>query len=70
MPPLEPGRVVIAVVPAANLAIFGRYKPASRIKPEAGFTVEHANPDYTPTTVDPANPGFVVVRAIRHVRNI
>lgn len=67
---IEPGRVVIAVIPGANLAVFGRFKPASRIKPEAGFTIEHAHPDYTATTVDPANPGFVVARAIKHVRNI
>jgi SOS-response transcriptional repressor LexA len=67
---VEPGRVVVAVIPDATLAVFGRYKPHSRIKPDAGFTIEHVHPDYAPTTVNADNPGFVLARAIRHVRNI
>lgn len=68
--PIEPGRVVVAVIPSATLAIFGRYRPHSRVKPDAGFTIEHAHKDYTPTVAGADAPGFVVSRAIRHVRNI
>lgn len=67
---IEPGRVVVAVLPAAEMAVFGRYKPHSRTKPDAGFSIEHANPDYPATKTSPDQPGFVVARAIRHVRNI
>lgn len=66
---LVPGKYVIAVIEGVQKAVFRRYRP-SGLAPDAPFKLIATNPDYPEIEVNDQNPGFVVARATKLIRDI
>lgn len=64
-----PGKYVIAVLTDHKRAVFGRYRP-SGYRDTKRFTLIRTNPDYPDIEVGVKVKGFVLARAIKHVRDI
>lgn len=67
--PRLPGKYVLAVFERVGRAVIGRYKPA-RMGDADNFQILHDNSHYPTDEVDKRNPGFVVARATKHIRDI
>lgn len=67
--PLIPGKYVVAVIEKAKQAVFRRYRPLG-IEQDGPFKLIPGNPDYPEIEVNDANPGFIVARATKHIRDI
>jgi transcriptional regulator with XRE-family HTH domain len=67
--PIEPGCYVVAVTPDDRMAHFGRFRPAVYGDTKR-FTIVRCNPDYPDIEIGGKLKGFVLARAIKHVRDI
>jgi transcriptional regulator with XRE-family HTH domain len=67
--PLVPGRLVFAVLVTAQLPVFGRYRPASPAN-RYPFTIEPVNRAFPPVSFETEADGFILARAVRHIRDI
>ncbi len=67
--PATPGRMVIAAIHNQSMGVFRRFRPSSQFD-HGKFTLVAPNPDYPQITVDADNPGHVIARATKHVRDI
>lgn len=67
--PAMPGRMVIAAIHNQNMGVFRRFRPSSQFD-HGKFTLVAPNPDYPQITVDADNPGHVIARATKHIRDI
>lgn len=67
--PIDPGKYVVAVVDNLNKGVFGRYRPDA-INDTKRFRIIAEHPDYPEIEINEDNPGFVVARAVRHIRTI
>lgn len=66
---LVPGKLTLAVLKDQKLGVIGRYRPLA-IAGSTHFTIVTLNPDYPDVKVDDDNPGFVVARAVQHIRKL
>lgn len=64
-----PGKLTLAVLANQKIGVIGRYRPLS-VAGSDQFTIVTLNPDYPDVTVNEANPGFVVARAVQHIRKL
>lgn len=67
--PRLPGRYVLAIAQKMKRGFIGRYRPA-RVDSDDEFKVVPGNPDYPPVEIGQGNPGFLVARATKHIREI
>jgi transcriptional regulator with XRE-family HTH domain len=67
--PLIPGKFVVAVLEGDQHAVFRRYRP-SGMSQAPPFKLVATNPDFPEIEVTEANPGFVIARATKHIRDI
>lgn len=66
--PPTPGRFVVAVREDLKRAVFGRYQPLNAAG--SSFRVVPTHEFFPPVEVDKNHPGFVVARAVKHIRDI
>jgi SOS-response transcriptional repressor LexA len=66
---VAPGKYVIAVLDAKSQAVFRKYRPRSADDDQV-FGLIAPNDDYPVIDVSPDNPGHVIARAIKHIRDI
>lgn len=64
-----PGKYVVVVLEKPRRALIGRYQP-SRLNQTDKFKIAHDNPHYPTEEIDKKNPGFVVARATKHIRDL
>ena len=67
--PPASGKYVIAVVETMKRALFGKYRP-KKLGSQDEFTIAPANPDAPAVEVTRKEPGFVLARAVKHIRDI
>lgn len=67
--PIVPGCYVVVTLEKLKASVFRRYRPMG-LGDKAPFKLVANNPDYPEIEVGPDNPGFVVARAIKHIRDI
>ena len=67
-PPVS-GKYVIAVVETEPRALFGKYRP-KKLGSQEAFTISPANPDAPNVEINRKEPGFVIARAVKHIRDI
>lgn len=67
--PPTPGKYVVAVVDSLKRSIFGKYRP-KRLGRQDEFSVDPVNPDAPAVEISRKDPGFVVARAVKHIRDI
>jgi len=67
--PLIPGKFVFAVAEKLGAVLFGHYRPAEVGTPTT-FAIRVPNPDYPDVIISPANPGFVIGRATKLIRDL
>lgn len=66
---VDPGDYVLVAVTAARKAYFGRYSPASITSADA-FRVIPTNALYPSISIGSPDEGYVIARAISHIRSI
>ena len=65
-----PGRYVVAVLTDEERAVFAKYRPAAHRQPRH-FYLKPPNPDYPEIEVNgKTHKGFILARAIKHIRDI
>ncbi|WP_139247701.1 hypothetical protein [Hyphomicrobium sp. CS1GBMeth3] len=67
--PPVPGSYVFAVVENIKSVIFGSFKP-SRLGATDDFSIRVPNPDFPDVEISEANPGFVLGRATKLIRDL
>lgn len=66
---VQPGKFVLATLEGSPSAVFRKYRPLSATD-DTRFDLIAPNEDFPKIEVGPDNPGFVVARAIKHIRDI
>jgi SOS-response transcriptional repressor LexA len=66
---LEPGRYVVAILTEEQQAHFAKWRPLAH-RDVRRFVLTHANADYPDIEVGSRIKGFILARAIKHIRNI
>jgi len=66
---VAPGKYVIATLDTKGVGVFRKYRPRSSDDNEQ-FTLIAPNEDFPVIEVGPNNPGHVIARAIKHIRDI
>jgi SOS-response transcriptional repressor LexA len=67
--PILPGKYVVVVMPDTEDALFGRFRPMG-YKDLRRFTLIRTGTDYPDIELGAKVKGFIVARAIKHVRDI
>jgi phage repressor protein C with HTH and peptisase S24 domain len=67
--PIIPGKYVVVVMPDSEDALFGRFRPVG-YKDLRRFTLIRTGEDYPEIEFGAKVKGFIIARAIKHVRDI
>lgn len=66
---VQPGRYVVAVLTDEQRAHFGKFRPSAH-RDTKHFTLVRPNPDFPNIEVGGKTKGFILARAIKHIRDI
>lgn len=64
-----PGKMVVAAIHRRQAAVFRRYRPNAHFD-DGDFTLVAPNHDYPAIEVGEKNPGHVIARAVKHIRDL
>lgn len=67
--PILPGKYVVVIMPEAEDALFGRFRPAG-YRDTRRFTLIRSHKDYPDIEFGGKVKGIIIARAIKHVRDI
>lgn len=67
--PLVPGSYVFVIAEKIRAVLFGNYRPDD-IEKTGNFSIRVPNPDYPDVHISDANPGFVIGRATKLIRDL